>query len=91
MARNVVTDGLSNRWDLFKLQEDPYFQTMLGESGVFYEVARLVGRSRASPSSTVDEDISTASASFRYFSTLVRGFRQRPVVRWISTRTSSVG
>ena len=44
MARNRVSDGLPNHWNLFNLQENPYFQTTLGESGVRYPLTLFVGR-----------------------------------------------
>jgi hypothetical protein len=44
MARNLVADGLPNHWNLFNLQENPYFQTTLGESGPRYPLSLFVGR-----------------------------------------------
>jgi hypothetical protein len=44
MARNLVSDGLPNHWNLFNLQENPYFQTTLGESGPRYPLSLFVGR-----------------------------------------------
>ena len=44
MARNIVADGLPNHWNLFNLQENPYFQTILGESGARYPLSLFVGR-----------------------------------------------
>lgn len=44
MTRILVSDGLPNYWNLFNLQENPYFQTTLGESGVRYPISLFVGR-----------------------------------------------